>query len=395
MSGRTYDLIIVGGGLAGGLTALAARRQAPLLDILLLEAGKVLGGHHRWSWFDSDLSEAGRKLMSSFSAKRWEGGYDVHFPAHSRHLRGTYNSLKSQDFSAAIHTALPEDACRTGASVTALDESSVTLEDGKQISAKAVLDCRNFLPSPHLSGGWQLFCGQTWRMAKPHGVKHPVIMDADLDQYGAYRFMYLLPLSETELFLEDTYYANTPRLDRDVLADRIASYVERHGWKGQVIDEEQGILPVITHGDFDAARASVCQPNVAVAGARALFTHPLTSYTLPIAVANALAIANGLPMNGNELAEMMENRAAAHWRLTGFYRNLGRMLFDAAEPDLRFRIFERFYRLPEGLIERFYAGRSTLTDQMRVLSGKPPVPVFAAMRALAGSGTPLVSGDSR
>ena len=49
----------------------------------------------------------------------------------------------------------------------------------------------------------------------------------------------------------------------------------------------------------------------------------------------------------------------------------------------------RFYRLPEALIERFYAGRSTGADMARVLAGKPPVPVLAAVAALAGGGRPL------
>jgi lycopene beta-cyclase len=65
------------------------------------------------------------------------------------------------------------------------------------------------------------------------------------------------------------------------------------------------------------------------------------------------------------------------------------MLF-AAAPEQRWRVFARFYRLPENLIERFYAGRSTRADQARVLCGKPPVPVLGAIRALAGSGEPLM-----
>jgi len=54
----------------------------------------------------------------------------------------------------------------------------------------------------------------------------------------------------------------------------------------------------------------------------------------------------------------------------------------------------RFYRLPEALIERFYAGRSTPADMARVLMGKPPVPVLSAMAALGGGGRPLADlGD--
>jgi lycopene beta-cyclase len=43
---------------------------------------------------------------------------------------------------------------------------------------------------------------------------------------------------------------------------------------------------------------------------------------------------------------------------------------------------QRFYGLPEDLIARFYAGKLTLTDRLRILSGKPPVPVLAALQAI-------------
>ena len=33
-------------------------------------------------------------------------------------------------------------------------------------------------------------------------------------------------------------------------------------------------------------------------------------------------------------------------------------------------------------MSRFYAGRSTLYDKARVLTGKPPVPIFRALRCL-------------
>ena len=65
------------------------------------------------------------------------------------------------------------------------------------------------------------------------------------------------------------------------------------------------------------------------------------------------------------------------------------MLFGAAEPAKRYRIFQRFYRLPQPLIERFYAGRSTAGDKIRILAGKPPVPVTRAVQALAGHRPPL------
>ena len=65
-----------------------------------------------------------------------------------------------------------------------------------------------------------------------------------------------------------------------------------------------------------------------------------------------------------------------------FYRLLNRMLFKAARPGERHRVMEKFYTLPQPLIERFYAGRTTPFDMMRILSGKPPVPIHRAVPCL-------------
>ena len=53
-------------------------------------------------------------------------------------------------------------------------------------------------------------------------------------------------------------------------------------------------------------------------------------------------------------------------------------LFGAAEPEKRFRVLEHFYRLPEPLIARFYADRLGVFDRLRILSGRPPVPLLRA-----------------
>ncbi|MGN6358748.1 MAG: lycopene beta-cyclase CrtY [Novosphingobium sp.] len=392
MTGRKTDFAIVGGGLAGGLIALALHRARPDLSIVLVEAGEALGGNHRWSWFASDLSPEGQALLAGFRRSEWDHGYDVAFPSHARRLSTPYRSLASEDFDAALRRALPAEAIRR-AEVAGLHERGVILASGEELAARAVIDCRGPVSAPELTGGWQVFMGRQLRTDAPHGVERPTIMDARVTQHGGYRFVYVLPLGAHEIFVEDTYYQDRPVLDRRALSSRIDAYCAARGWHGEPLTHETGVLPVITGGDFAAFQATQRIPGVAIAGARGGFVHPLTSYTLPFAVETALAVAAEADLPGVQLAALLEARARNHWRATRFYRRLGTMLLAAAEPQERYRVFERFYRLPEPLIERFYAARSTRLDRARVLCGRPPVSIAGALAALTGHRpiAPLVS----
>ncbi|MDJ0979804.1 MAG: lycopene beta-cyclase CrtY [Erythrobacter sp.] len=396
MSDSTFDAVIVGGGLSGGLAALALYKARPDFRLAVIEAGKTLGGNHRWSWFDSDLDDRGRALLEPIRKTAWTKGYDVSFPNLKRTLHTGYTSMASGDFHEGICRVLPSEALLLGRKATDIKASGVTLDDGTRLNARLVIDCRNFQPSPHLRGGWQVFMGRHMRLNEPHGAEHPVIMDADVEQLaphgngGAYRFVYVLPLSERDVFVEDTYYADDPKLDRTALEGRIDQYCHDKGWmEGVPVAHETGVLPVLTGGDFDAYQREVRLPGVVAIGARAGFIHPLTSYTMPIAMENALALADKADLPAAQVVALFEARARRHWNNTAYYRLLTRFLFFAADPERRYVVLQRFYGLGQGLIERFYAARSPLRDRARVLWGKPPVSIPRAIKAMFQPGKPL------
>ncbi|HUD90568.1 lycopene beta-cyclase CrtY [Sphingobium sp.] len=370
------DLAIIGGGLAGGLIALAFAALRPEVRLLLVEQGAQPGGNHIWSFFDGDVAPKDRWLIDPLVVRSWPQGHEVRFPGLDRRLETPYNSVETVQF--AVHlTRLLGDSLLTDAEVTALSPNGVTLADGRSIRARAVIDARGGGDLSALRCGWQKFVGHALRCEAPHGIDRPVIMDATVAQHDGYRFVYLLPWDERTIFVEDTYYSNAPDLDVPVIEARIADYVRAKGWRVEVIHREQGVLPVVHGGDFD--RYWPKDDPVARAGVRAGLFQPMTGYSLPDAVRFALWLADqsleGLPAAARGYAR-------AHWQGGGYYRLLGRMLFGAAQPDQRWRIFARFYGLSPALIQRFYAGRSTIADRIRILCGKPPVPIRDAMRTL-------------
>lgn len=384
----TCDIAILGGGLAGALIALALAERRPDLHVLIVERGEKLGGDHVWSFFAGDLSPQGAALADPLVAARWDS-YSVHFPGFSRTLGTPYHSITSDRLDRAVRAALPSRHVLTNSDAIAATPVSVTLADGQVIAAGGVIDARGAAGLPEMAGGWQKFVGQTLRLSAPHGLVRPVVMDARVEQADGYRFVYCLPFSATEVFVEDTYYADCPALDLPMLRGRLADYAAQHDWHVEAVTyEESGVLPVIADGDFEAFWRSG-DAGLARAGTRAALVHPLTSYSLPDAVRFALYLAALDNLSGASLERASHAWAAEHWRRGRFYRMLSRMLFGAAAPEGRRRVLERFYRLPEPLIARFYAGRSTFADKLRLLAGKPPVPVGAALSSLAGGGRPL------
>lgn len=387
--GASHDIIILGGGLAGGLTALALAQRRPELSVLLIERGEELGGNHIWSFFATDIDPADADLIEPLIECRWDAGYTVRFPKLQRVLTTPYRSITSERLDAALRAAMPAGAILTGTTVVAASQTSVTLADQRTIRAGAVIDARGAAGLPGTSGGWQKFLGQMVRLDAPHGLTRPVVMDARVDQRGGYRFVYVLPFSADTLFVEDTYYADDAGLDLPLLRQRIEFYCRAHGWEvAEVLREETGVLPVIAAGDLTAGWADADRVPARI-GARAGLLHPVTSYSLPDAVRSAAAIAAARDISGAALAKASYKRASAHWRRGSFYRMLSTMLFGAASPGGRYRVLERFYRLPEPLIERFYAGRSTLADKVRILSGRPPVRIGRALASLTGMGPKL------
>ncbi|PZP05205.1 MAG: lycopene cyclase, partial [Sphingomonas hengshuiensis] len=155
------DLAIVGGGLAGGLIALALAKRRPGLDVRLIEGGAVIGGNHLWSFFATDIAPADRWIVEPLICYDWSS-YDIAFPAHGRTIDAHYYSIESERLDAVVRAALPPQAVMTGRRVAELGPAGVLLEDGDRIDAKGVIDARGAGDFSALDLGWQKFVGRDY-----------------------------------------------------------------------------------------------------------------------------------------------------------------------------------------------------------------------------------------
>lgn len=370
-------LIICGGGLAGSLAAIAIATKWPDIELLLVEESGSFGGNHTWSYFDSDVPLGAGWLVDRIGARRWPD-HEVRFPSRSRILQIGYNSIRSNDLDIAVRTALAAAQYRLKAKVTQVAPDHIKIGD-ERVDAECVIDARGPRGAPGLDLGWQKFLGRIYHLPRPHGVARPIIMDATVEQIDGFRFVYLLPFSATEVLIEDTYYSSSPVIDVDQLGSRLDTLAESLGAGGVMVSEEQGTLPVVIGGEVERLwPKSESVPRLGLAGG---FFHPTTSYSLPDALANAVWIADQKDLSSSALHVGLRNRAGRLWRKRRFFQILNRMLFRAAEPDQRYRVLEHFYRLPAPLISRFYAAQLTPLDKLRILSGRPPVPLGKALSA--------------
>ncbi|MGN6376554.1 MAG: lycopene beta-cyclase CrtY, partial [Sphingomonas sp.] len=247
----TCDLAIVGGGLAGGLIALALAEMRPALDVRLVEGGDRIGGNHLWSFFAGDIGPADQWIVAPLIAHRWPR-YTIAFPQHRRVIDTGYRSIESARLDAACRRVLPARALVLGRRAVEVTPTSVALDDGTRIAAAGVIDTRGTGDLSLLDLGWQKFLGRELALAAPHDQPLPTIMDATVAQQDGYRFVYALPFAPDRMFVEDTYYSDGRNLDRATLRTRIDAYAVAHGWRtAEVVRAEEGALPIALDGDFE------------------------------------------------------------------------------------------------------------------------------------------------
>jgi len=370
------DVLIVGGGLAGSLAAWHLSAARPERTVMLLEAGETLGGNHTWSFHATDLPAPDLAWLAPLVTRRWPR-HEVAFPSRTRTIEEEYCAITSDRLHAVVSTALG-GAVRLNTATATLTPTSVHLTSGERLEARVVIDARGAAPV-EVPLGWQTFLGQELVCARPHGVDHPMIMDATVRQDGAFRFIYVLPWSSERLLVEDTAYADTPAVDAAAARRAIAHYASVRGWEvAGVAREERGCLPIPLGGGIDA----FWEGDLPRIGMRAGLFHPTTGYSLPDAVATARRLAAVDLISPARVYSEMRTLATTRWQERGFFRLLNRWLFRAAVPDRRVRILEQFYGRPADLIARFYGARLTMGDRLRLVAGRPPVPIWRALAHL-------------
>lgn len=369
MPAQDFDIAILGGGLQGGLAALAVLGREPSARVALVEAGPRVGGNHTWCFHAGDLSGEGAELVAPLVAARWDG-YEVFFPNRSRKVDTAYAAVTSERFAEVVEQrfrASPRALLLTRSPAVGIDDKGIELGDGRRLEALLVVDARG--PERFACGdrvAYQKFLGLELELDTPHGLTHPVLMDARVPQTDGFRFFYVLPLDPRRLLVEDTYYSDSPELNAPELRAQVLGYAARSGFAiSAIAREEIGVLPIPARS-MGAPRSELPLQ----AGYGGGWFHPTTGYSFPAAVRLALHLASSF--GGSPFGPEWRRLCRDHGKQQRFFAFLNRLLFGAFRPEDRWNVLERFYALPEPTIARFYAMSTTATDRARILCGRPP-----------------------
>jgi len=388
----TFDYLLVGGGLGNCLIALSLLDARPELRVGLVEQHQALGGNHVWCFHAGDVPAEARALVSKLVVVSWPR-HEVRFPELQRTLEEPYAAVRSERLNQVVTQAFqerPGSRLWLGERAARVTANSVTLASGQTLEATVVIESRGPDALTSSGAGYQKFLGLELKLRRPSPTQHPILMDALLPQRDGFRFMYVLPFSSDRVLIEDTYFSDSPTLDRELLAAAIMDYAAANGFDVEhVVREERGVLPLPTRVSHDP---NPVPEGPLVAGYQGSWFHPVTGYSFPVAVRLASAIAAAAPLALRSQvwpALLREQRSQLRFCLL-----LNKLLFGAFAPEQRRNVIERFYRLPPESVRRFYAMTLTNTDKARILCGRPPRG-FSLRRVLSsrGGSSPSVSVD--
>jgi lycopene beta-cyclase len=386
----TWDLVLVGGGLANSLIAWRMRQRRPGVRVLVLEREAHLGGNHTWSFFDSDLA-AGPAGLARAARRAPVAG-----------LQGSLPGLRpASRHTVQLHPVhAPARCCRAGARrgllVRRRRRRGATRRGAADRRPPPARARRHRRARPAAGGAARARLPEVRRpRGAPRGAARARRAARDGCRRGAGRW---LPVRLRAAARRRAGARRGHALQRRPGARRDALRARCRG----------------LHRRAGLARPRAPSRRIGRAAHRARRRHRRLLGALrerraaerpprgPLSPDHRLLAARrGRARRSRRGAARPVVVTVAGRHPRAFPHAVGA---PAVLPDVephavpgrrarrRHRVFRRFYTLAEPLIERFYAARPTPADRIRLLIGRPPIPVLPALRCVPDR-APIAGGS--
>jgi len=248
---KTFDYIIIGGGLAGLQLALRFAED-PFFNnkqFAIIDPSKKIENDKTWCFW-----EKGKGKWESIIHKTWESG---RFLTNSKYLKFQlepyhYKMIRSEDFYAFAKSQLQQASNFEFIqdSISEIDlVNKIASGINKSYTASHFFDSRitsEYLENPKYTMLFQHFKG--WIIETDTNRFDPdqfTMMDYRLKHKDSTSFTYILPLSRTKALVEFTFF--TPYLtDESVYDEHLQTYIkdflDLENYK--ILETEKGIIPM-------------------------------------------------------------------------------------------------------------------------------------------------------
>lgn len=372
------DLVIAGGGVAGSLLFDALMRLHPRIKAVLIERSSLLAGEQTMTIREPEAPPNLKDWILDLASASYPT-HQYRFPQYVRELNEPLYVLKSSELSKRLFSkygskilihqeVLSEEKTE--------DRALVTLSSGLQIETETLILARGWGPLPEAnSGGYQKFVGLDLELESPHLITTPIMMDAQVPQIDGARYLTILPLTETSLFVRDNYISKHAILKSERIEAEIKTYVEKHHGKiRNVLRRESGIIPL---GQLHPSPHQAAFPQI---GAEALSINPLGGAALTGLFHQIEAVANTSSLSPRTIQRALSTSAQRHLKARHLDLFLHQLLQADPDPSRRFLIYSSLYQLPAPLLERVLSGRTSHKDRLVILLKYFPAYLPQALR---------------
>ncbi len=360
-----YDIIIAGAG-AAGLNLAHALARAGLGDrrVLLADRAPKTANDRTWCFW-----ERGDNALESIIYRRW-----TRLAVHSTDTSLLFNPapyaykmLRGSDFYAHMNSWLNSQTAieRVYGEVQGFDDDANGVSvriDGRAFRARHAFSSLPAQPQaqPHQHSLLQHFLGWVIETETPaFDPATATLMDFRIEQAGATRFVYTLPLDSRRALVEFTVFSRE-LLPREDYARVLRSYIEQRldVQEFAITHDEFGVIPM-TDAPF-TRRASAHVMNIGTSGGA---TKPSTGYTFLRTQRQARAIARALQAGRDPIIAAPGG--------AGRFRLYDSVLLNVLDKQRQggAQVFARLFKAnPAATIFKFLDEESSVLDELRVMA---------------------------
>ena len=372
-----YDYIFAGVGLAAMMVLLEMKRSDLFSGkrILLIEPGEKKTNDRTWCFWENGAGAWDWAVKKEWSS----GGFknkEYLIPCFSEALR--YKMIESKPFYDRIMNEL--NACSEIEWKKESVQSFIETEDGVEVRTEqfvykgtamfnSILDLSRLKNNEQHPLLLQHFRGWFVKTAQPtFDSNQAVFMDFSVPQKGNTRFMYVLPISETEALVEYTLFS-ADVLSEDEYRREIERYLEQKGISGyEITRTESGIIPMSSYPLWKHNSKRIL--NIGSAGG---WTKASTGYTFKNSAKFSKKVVQVLQSNAVDFRSFYKPN-----RFTFYDSLFVNVLY--TNNELGYELFSgMFSRVKPELVFKFLDEKTTFPEDLAIIWSCPKLPFLKAL----------------